>query len=142
MPTVLTLRATGRVLLGLSAAVLLGGGLAIAQMMPDASPQVVRNLNLSRGQVQQLQSVMEDYKSSLEALLTENQLEELESLRAEQTNPPDQGVPQDWLAQLDLSDSQASELSALREVMMAEFEAIFTAEQLEQLQSIGLFDRL
>lgn len=149
MPNVLTLRTTGRLLLGFSAAVLLGGGLAIAQMMPNvglragvnssAGPQVMRNLNLSRDQVQQLESVMEDYQSSFEAVLTEDQLAELEDLRADQIEQPDGGDPEDWLAQLNLSDGQKAELSTLREVMMAEFEAIFTAEQLEQLQSTGLF---
>ncbi|MBE9157087.1 hypothetical protein IQ265_09645 [Nodosilinea sp. LEGE 06152] len=152
MPNVLALRTAGRLLLGLSAAVLLGGGLAIAQMVPNASPragvsssagsQAMRNLNLSRDQVQQLQSVMEDYKSSFEAVLTEEQLAKLEELRADQTGQSDAGNAQEWLAQLDLSDSQEAQLSTLSEVMMAKFETIFTAEQLEQLQSIGLVDRL
>lgn len=142
MTKLLTLRNAGRVLLGFSAGVLLGGGLALAQMMPNAGPQAIQDLNLSRTQIQQMRSLMEDYQSSFEAVLTDAQLAELEELRADQMGQRGGGDPQDLLAQLDLSDTQEAELSTLREVMMAEFEDIFTAEQLEQLKAMGLLETL
>ncbi|MEA5452466.1 hypothetical protein VB780_28085 [Leptolyngbya sp. CCNP1308] len=142
MTKLLTLRNAGRVLLGFSAGVLLGGGLALAQMMPNAGPQAMQDLDLSRTQVQQMRSLMEDYKSSFEAVLTDEQLEQLESLRVDQMSQQSGGEPQDLLAQLDLSDAQQSELDTLRDLMMAEFEDIFTAEQLEQLKTMGLLETL
>jgi Spy/CpxP family protein refolding chaperone len=98
----------------------------------------MQDLDLGRDQIQQMQAVMEDYKSAFEAVLTDEQLEQLESLRAEQMGQPGGDKPQNLLAQLDLSDSQEDQLATLRELMVAEFEDIFTAEQLEQLEIMGL----
>lgn len=142
MTKLLTLRNAGRVLLGFSAGVLLGGGLALAQIMPSADRQTMQNLNLSRTQVQQMRSLMADYQSSFEAVLTDAQLAELEELRADQRGQHSGGNPQDLLVQLDLSEAQEAELSTLQEVMMADFEDILTAEQLEQLKTTGLLEQL
>lgn len=142
MTKLLTLRNAGRVLLGFSAGVLLGGGIALAQIMPSAGRQTMQNLNLSRTQVQQMRSLMADYQSSFEAVLTDAQLAELEELRADQRGQHSGGNPQDLLVQLDLSEAQEAELSTLQEVMMADFEDILTAEQLEQLKTTGLLEQL
>lgn len=115
------------------------GGLLLSTPNPAQSQvdrEVIRSLNLSRSQMQQLRGVMQGYQSELGDILTSEQQQQLEDLKAEvQSGSSD--APSDPFTELDLSADQASELETLQADMAADLEDILSTEQLEQAEELG-----
>jgi hypothetical protein len=96
------------------------------------------SLRLSFRQMQALEEVVEVHRVSFEALLTPAQLDQLTALRAEYKVAPTINPNEDPIDRLDLSPDQQEDLTALRTILMAQFEVILTPEQLQQLETMGL----
>lgn len=132
------MRTTSKVLLvglGVGALLIATPRLARSQSA-GVNREAMRSLNLSRSQMQQLRGVMQGYQSELGSILTADQEEQLEDLKAEvQSGSAD--VPSDLFAELDLSADQASELATLQTDMATELSGILSAEQLEQAREMG-----
>ncbi|WP_196358088.1 hypothetical protein [Nodosilinea nodulosa] len=119
------------------------GSLATAQTKPAKpiaaiSSPGIGSLSLSSSQMQALEEVVAAHRASFEALLTPAQLDQLTALRAEYRNVPIVNLDEDPIARLHLNPAQQEDLTALRAILMAQFEAIFTPQQLQQLVAMGL----
>lgn len=115
------------------------GGLLLSTPGPAQSQvdrEAIRSLNLSRSQMQQLRGVMQGYQSELDDILTSEQEQQLEDLKAEVQSGSSE-APSNLFAELDLTADQASELEALQTDMAADLADILSAEQLEQAEELG-----
>lgn len=130
-------------LVTVSAGVLLAGSFALAQIEPvkliaAINPPEVESLSLSFSQMQALEDAVEAHRASFEALLTAAQLDQLTALRVEYRDDTMINPDEDPVDRLNLSPGQKEELAALRTILMAQFEAILTPQQLQQLAVMGL----
>ncbi|MBE9141463.1 hypothetical protein IQ254_30460 [Nodosilinea sp. LEGE 07088] len=125
------------------AGALMVSSLAVAQIKPIKPVATIQSsglesLSLSFTQMQALENVVEAHQASFEALLTPAQLTRLNALRANYQDAPTLNPDVDPIDQLHLSPAQQDELTALRTLLMAQFEAILTLQQLQQLETMGL----
>lgn len=123
---------------------------APTQLVHAQSPQVVqaqskgdpatikRELGLSRSQMRQLRGMMQDYQAELEDILTPEQLEEMQSLR-EAAQQGSSVSAEDALAELDLSEDQATQLEQTRASLRQDLAGVLTPAQLEKLEEMGRF---
>lgn len=119
------------------------GSLAIAQTKPvkpiaAVNPLEVDSLSLRFSQMQALEDVVAAHRASFEALLTPAQLNQLTALRVEYRDVPTIDLNEDPVDRLNLSPAQQEELTALRTILMAQFESILTPQQLQQFAVMGL----
>ena len=117
------------------------GGLLLSTPSPaqsQVSRDAIRSLNLSRSQMREMRGIMQGYQSELNEILTADQQQRLEELKADREGQStSDGSHPDLLAELDLTEDQAAQLSTLQADLAADFESLLSADQLEQAQELG-----
>ncbi|MEO1378214.1 MAG: P pilus assembly/Cpx signaling pathway, periplasmic inhibitor/zinc-resistance associated protein [Cyanobacteria bacterium J06635_10] len=90
----------------------------------------LQRLNLTDEQKTQMQAIKEDARAQMKEILTQEQLEKLETAKA--NGQKKRGV---WRT-LNLTEDQKAELKKIKESKTSQIEAILTDEQKEQFQQM------
>ncbi|HEY9906113.1 MAG TPA: hypothetical protein V6D18_00740 [Thermosynechococcaceae cyanobacterium] len=139
----LALLLPGAIVLAVAAAPILPGitaptGTAIAQSQPRAD-----KLNLTADQKAKLKQVREATQSKIQAVLTPEQRQQLETLKQQRQSQRQQGQKQPraarqngGMAALNLTNDQKAQIRQIRESAKQEMEFVFTPEQRQQLETL------
>ncbi|WP_216351461.1 hypothetical protein [Leptolyngbya sp. 'hensonii'] len=93
--------------------------------------QIMKNLNLSEDQKARIKAIREEAKSKMEAVLTEQQKQQLQQAKLNRQNGQKGQRPQ-----LNLSEDQKARMKAIREETKTKMEAVLTEQQKQQLQQM------
>ena len=111
---------------------------AVAQLDRGAFREMAEELDLSRSQMREVAGIMRDLNSDIEAILTPEQSELLQSAREQQQTQDSQELQE----ALNLTDTQSEQLAVVREETVVELQAVLTPEQLEGIMEMTIFSQL
>ncbi|MBD0268824.1 MAG: Spy/CpxP family protein refolding chaperone [Cyanobacteria bacterium Co-bin8] len=113
------------------AATLAPAGLAQSGPLQECGDRQGQNrLNLTTEQQAQMDSIRQAERQQVDAILTAEQRERLETARTNRENP------RQVLESLGLTETQKTQMQAVRESAREQMNAILTQEQLQQLQQL------
>ncbi len=115
---------------------------ANAQMSRSAFREAARELDLNRSQMREIGGIMKNSKSELQAILTPEQFELLQSARQQAQTQAQARNPEQFKSALGLTDIQAAQLAALHEGMIVQLQEILTPDQLEGIMELTAFSQL
>jgi Spy/CpxP family protein refolding chaperone len=96
-------------------------------------------INLSDAQKQQMRQIEKDTHDQIQSVLTSDQQAQLKTLMQQNRQGNRQGnhqKHQDIMAQLNLSDAQKAQITAIRQAQKARMDGVFTPEQKQQMQQM------
>ncbi|MEO0925780.1 MAG: hypothetical protein AAFY63_07905 [Cyanobacteria bacterium J06643_13] len=112
---------------------------AAAQFNRSSFRETARELNLSRSQMQEIAGIMRNFKSEIEEILTPEQFELLQSARKQQQSQTQTQEPYQLQETLNLTDTQSTQLVALRKEMVVDLQEILTPYQVERIMEKNAF---
>jgi|SRR5579883_1865884 Spy/CpxP family protein refolding chaperone len=94
-----------------------------ADAQPAQAQRWGKQLNLTDAQKEQIKQIHESAKEQIDAILTQDQKDQLQQARQQHTRPS-----------LNLSDEQKAQIKKIRQDAQSQIEALLTPEQQQQLQ--------